>query len=50
MHLFQIIKPLGRIVGSGMFKCIPKEDALLIPDINVSELFIIVFFVVFIYR
>ncbi|VVC96459.1 unnamed protein product [Leptidea sinapis] len=30
----QIIKPLGRIVGSGMFKCIPPEDAFLIPEIN----------------
>ncbi|XP_014363672.2 adenylate kinase 7 [Papilio machaon] len=30
----EIIKPLGRIVGSGMFKCIPPEDAFLIPEIN----------------
>ncbi|RVE46311.1 hypothetical protein evm_009030 [Chilo suppressalis] len=30
----EIVKPLGRIAGSGMFKCIPKEDAFLIPEIN----------------
>ncbi|XP_030023448.2 adenylate kinase 7 [Manduca sexta] len=30
----EIIKPLGRIVGSGMFKCIPPEDAFLIPEID----------------
>ncbi|KAL0840428.1 hypothetical protein ABMA28_015683 [Loxostege sticticalis] len=30
----EIVKPLGRIVGSGMFKCIPKEDAFLIPEID----------------
>ncbi|XP_052753558.1 adenylate kinase 7-like [Galleria mellonella] len=30
----EIVKPLGRIVGSGMFKCIPPEDAFLIPEIN----------------
>ncbi|KAJ0179940.1 hypothetical protein K1T71_004531 [Dendrolimus kikuchii] len=30
----EIIKPLGRIVGSGMFKCIPQEDAFLIPELN----------------
>ncbi|XP_059062153.1 adenylate kinase 7-like isoform X2 [Achroia grisella] len=30
----EIIKPLGRTVGSGMFKCIPPEDAFLIPEIN----------------
>ncbi|KAI5631958.1 adenylate kinase 7 [Phthorimaea operculella] len=30
----EIVKPLGRIVGSGMFKCIPPEDAFLIPEID----------------
>ncbi|XP_038210514.1 adenylate kinase 7-like [Zerene cesonia] len=30
----EIIKPLGRIAGSGMFKCIPPEDAFLIPEID----------------
>ncbi|XP_023951612.1 adenylate kinase 7 [Bicyclus anynana] len=30
----EIIKTLGRIVGSGMFKCIPPEDAFLIPEID----------------
>ncbi|CAG9560394.1 unnamed protein product [Danaus chrysippus] len=30
----EIIKPLGRIVGSGMFKCIPAEDAFLIPEVD----------------
>ncbi|XP_034824612.2 uncharacterized protein yrt [Maniola hyperantus] len=30
----EIIKPLGRLVGSGMFKCIPPEDAFLIPEID----------------
>ncbi|CAH2236994.1 jg9487 [Pararge aegeria aegeria] len=29
-----IIKPLGRLVGSGMFKCIPPEDTFLIPEID----------------
>lgn len=36
LNFSQIIKPLGRIVGSGMFKCIPQEDGFLIPDIDVS--------------
>ncbi|CAK1553644.1 unnamed protein product [Leptosia nina] len=31
----EIVKPLGRIVGSGLFKCIPPEDAFLIPEIDV---------------
>ncbi|XP_072940492.1 uncharacterized protein Dpy-30L2 [Epargyreus clarus] len=30
----EIIKSLGRKVGSGMFKCIPQEDAFLIPEID----------------
>ncbi|XP_045493648.1 adenylate kinase 7-like isoform X1 [Colias croceus] len=30
----EIIKPLGRIAGSGMFKCIPPEDAFLITEID----------------
>ncbi|XP_063839606.1 adenylate kinase 7-like [Ostrinia nubilalis] len=30
----EIVKPLGRIVGSGMFKCIPQEDAFLIKEID----------------
>ncbi|CAH2107413.1 unnamed protein product [Euphydryas editha] len=30
----EIIKSLGRIVGSGMFKCIPQEDGFLIPEID----------------
>ncbi|XP_068630658.1 adenylate kinase 7-like [Battus philenor] len=30
----EIIKPLGRAIGSGMFKCIPPEDAFLIPEID----------------
>ncbi|KAJ8732098.1 hypothetical protein PYW08_014828 [Mythimna loreyi] len=30
----EIIKPLGRTIGSGMFKCIPPEDAFLIPEID----------------
>ncbi|XP_047527068.1 adenylate kinase 7-like [Vanessa atalanta] len=30
----EIIKPLGKIVGSGMFKCIPPEDSFLIPEID----------------
>ncbi|CAH0727771.1 unnamed protein product, partial [Brenthis ino] len=30
----EIIKPLGRLIGSGMFKCIPEEDAFLIPEID----------------
>ncbi|PZC85369.1 hypothetical protein B5X24_HaOG201865 [Helicoverpa armigera] len=30
----EIIKPLGRLMGSGMFKCIPQEDAFLIPEID----------------
>ncbi|XP_035458161.2 adenylate kinase 7 isoform X2 [Spodoptera frugiperda] len=29
-----IVKPLGRQIGSGMFKCIPPEDAFLIPEID----------------
>ncbi|KAH9644244.1 hypothetical protein HF086_003743 [Spodoptera exigua] len=29
-----IVKPLGRQVGSGMFKCIPPEDAFLIPELD----------------
>ncbi|CAH1644257.1 unnamed protein product [Spodoptera littoralis] len=29
-----IIKPLGRQIGSGMFKCIPPEDAFLTPEID----------------
>ncbi|CAG9785119.1 unnamed protein product [Diatraea saccharalis] len=32
----EIVKPLGRTAGSGMFKCITKEDAFLIPEINVN--------------
>ncbi|CAB3242899.1 unnamed protein product [Arctia plantaginis] len=30
----EIVKPLGRAIGSGMFKCIPPEDAFLIPEID----------------
>ncbi|XP_026729312.1 adenylate kinase 7-like isoform X2 [Trichoplusia ni] len=30
----EIVKPLGRQVGSGMFKCIPPEDAFLIPELD----------------
>ncbi|XP_049866241.1 adenylate kinase 7-like [Pectinophora gossypiella] len=30
----EIVKPLGKIIGTGMFKCIPPEDAFLIPDID----------------
>ncbi|XP_028032525.1 adenylate kinase 7-like [Bombyx mandarina] len=30
----EIVKALGRIVGSGMFTCIPPEDAFLIPEID----------------
>lgn len=35
--LLQIVKSLGRTVGSGMFKCIPPEDAFLIPEIDVRS-------------
>ncbi|XP_063532163.1 adenylate kinase 7-like [Cydia strobilella] len=30
----EIVKPLGRCAGTGMFKCIPQEDAFLIPEID----------------
>ncbi|KAJ2946944.1 hypothetical protein O0L34_g16290 [Tuta absoluta] len=30
----EIVKSLGRIVGTGMFRCIPPEDAFLIPEID----------------
>lgn len=36
LSIKQIIKPLGRLCGTGMFKCIPPEDAFLIPEIDVS--------------
>lgn len=35
IYVEQIIKPLGRIAGTGMFKCIPPQDAFLIPEIDV---------------
>lgn len=34
--MLQIVKPLGRIVGAGMFKCLPEEDAFLIKEFNVT--------------
>lgn len=33
------MKPLGRQIGSGMFKCIPPEDAFLIPEIDVRNFY-----------
>ncbi|KAL4703485.1 hypothetical protein ACJJTC_014355 [Scirpophaga incertulas] len=30
----ELIKPLGRLIGSGIFKCIPPEDAFLIPEVD----------------
>ncbi|XP_026328689.1 adenylate kinase 7-like [Hyposmocoma kahamanoa] len=30
----EIVKPLGRIVGSGMFKCLPPEDAFLVKELD----------------
>ncbi|XP_073951884.1 adenylate kinase 7-like [Choristoneura fumiferana] len=30
----EIVKPLGRAAGTGMFKCIPPQDAFLIPEID----------------
>ncbi|XP_063379334.1 adenylate kinase 7-like [Cydia fagiglandana] len=30
----EILKPLGRCAGTGLFKCIPPEDAFLIPELD----------------
>ncbi|KOB74467.1 Band 4.1-like protein 5 [Operophtera brumata] len=38
LYLAMIVKSLGRTVGTGMFKCIPQEDAFLIPEIDASIL------------